>query len=954
VAATLTPLLERILQNRLSAQAIDLLHVLSLANIALGKAAVQRLCSHPRVLKELRDVSLLMAYPHRVHVLPMVAALVRARLSPAQQQQGEEHLIDALSTWLQEGKAHDREMGAMIAELALLYLKQHRLLEAAQLLIRYGWISFHQGDAPRLARRATEVMESFDWHTTEENECGSLLLHHLLSPFLGKTIDYKKRAKDYQRIQDAVLAGKVILQPPIEVNVTHQLMLCAMSELCFEKALTTLEASRLWLEQFQVSHPDLEASLLEEHALLLARWSEHAKEQGETQKAALLREQTIELYRQCIRILSTAEERSPLNSSLLKRCLARCLNNLGYHLNSIGEHEEALQVVESSIALKEQGYVYIGALAASYGEKSQILAALGHFQEALLFDEKALAEIQRCANAGDSLSQEEMWMYRVNRGRLYLRVGRVSEAEQLLQEALPHIHPRRRVYQMFAKEALEEIEQWRLRVTSSRHQLDWRWIEHYRELDAFDAYWWWAQAGPFTQEEQQQWDQLFAPNVNETTKLQLDKLIVHSRERELTAAIAEQREPRLRYPAIEIEEVRCRISALLQLDAQINQQEPNAIVRRLYHEKIEEETCFLRMIEATYEGNSEKFWEFSRLVYHEPTAEEMDYALSHVKRVLQRGLRHPETANISSALLQLLRERLCLSFDLSHTDEQASEVQQISPASSAELPRMITALAAKRFFEAALRESGYDGWQVVIDPKASAPRVESGLRQLFLQDCKMSLDQVRHYLAHELAGHIARSVAGDHSSLGLLAIGTKNYSPTEEGLALYHERQVAMRQGKVFNDWSAWFGTLVTGVASGVVTPPQTFLSLFTFLELFFLLWRLLDHLDEDIQHAQEKSRRSALSTCLRVYRGVPDLQKAGLCLSKDAVYLRGLWLVEHAVAQDERVLDYLAVGKVAIEYLPDLQELGIVAPPQPLRQLVLDPDLDAYMLSFEERIEHA
>ncbi len=223
---------------------------------------------------------------------------------------------------------------------------------------------------------------------------------------------------------------------------------------------------------------------------------------------------------------------------------------------------------------------------------------------------------------------------------------------------------------------------------------------------------------------------------------------------------------------------------------------------------------------------------------------------------------------------------------------------------------------------------------------------------MFLQENEMTLESVKHYLAHELAGHIARSVAGEHSSLGLLAIGTKNYSPTEEGIALYRERQIEKLQGRVFDDWGAWFGTLVTGLASGVTTPPQTFLSLFTFLERFFLLWRLIEHLDEDRQSTQEKARRAALSSCLRVYRGVPDLQQAGICLNKDAVYLRGLWLVEHAAMQDATVLDRLAVGKVAIEYLSDLQELGIIAPPQPLQKLLLDPDLDSYIDSFENTQE--
>jgi len=50
-------------------------------------------------------------------------------------------------------------------------------------------------------------------------------------------------------------------------------------------------------------------------------------------------------------------------------------------------------------------------------------------------------------------------------------------------------------------------------------------------------------------------------------------------------------------------------------------------------------------------------------------------------------------------------------------------------------------------------------------------------------------------------------------------------------------------------------------------------------------------------------------------------------------------------------------VGVVALELLPDLQELGITAAPQPLRKLAYDPDLDSYILSFqvtEEEKKHA
>jgi len=948
IASKLTPLLQRILDHRLSPEASQVLNRLAIANIPLGKSALQVLCPRPSLLKELRSTSLLVATAQRVQMVPMVAAQLRARLSPQQQHDLEEALIPALTRWLDEGKIGNSEAGAIIAELATVYLRHHKLLDVAQLLTRYGWLSFSIGYGPRLAKLADEVMTKSDWLAVNENECGGFLLHYLLSPFLGKTIDYKQQMKDYCRIQDAIVTKGLSLHPLMDVNVTHQLLLYALNETHFEEALAILDACCARLEPLQVSHKDVQAALLEERALLFAQWSEYGPKQGKIREALFLREKAIELYRQCIQILSINDEQSLFNRSVLKRSLARCLNNLSYHLNSIHQYEEALEMVESSIVLKERGYAYVGALAASYGEKSQILAALGRFQEAFVFDEKALIEVRRCANAGDTLSQEEMWIYHINRGRLYLRIGKIDEAEQLLREALPHVHPRRRVYQMFAKDALEEIEQWRQKATSAQYQMDWRWVEKFRELDAFDAYWWWAQAGPFNKEEQQQWDQLFTPNIDEATKSQLGKLIAHSRERELTTALAEKREPCFCYPTLDIEEVRHRIATLIQLDNQMSQEEPNVLVRRLYHDKIEEEIWFLRMIEATYEGNNERFWEFSRRMYPPPTAKAMEYAISHVRQALIRGLHDPETAQMSQDFLQLLREHLHLSFDILAVDEEAYKMPQARTASSTESPQTITAQAAKRFFEAVFAQNGYEGWQVVIDPKASGPRVESGLRRVFLQDAEMSLELVKHYFVHELAGHVARSVAGERSSLGLLAIGTKSYSPTEEGIALYNERQIEERQGRVFDDWGAWFGTLVTGLASGVITPPQTFLSLFTFVEWFFLLLRLLGHLDEDRQSAQEKARRAALSTCLRVYRGVPNLQQAGICLNKDAVYLRGLWLVEQAVAQDATILDRLSVGRVALEYLSDLQELGVMPPSQTLQKLVLDPNLDSYICSFE------
>ncbi len=151
--------------------------------------------------------------------------------------------------------------------------------------------------------------------------------------------------------------------------------------------------------------------------------------------------------------------------------------------------------MNQSIELKERGYVELDTLADAYGEQSQILARLGKFQEALVFDEKAYAEVERLASVGYTFAQKELPTYQVNRGCLYLRMGRINEAERLLREAGERVRPGRRMYRVFAKRALDEIEQWREKAGPAQYQLDWRWVERYRALAAFDSYWWWTPTG---------------------------------------------------------------------------------------------------------------------------------------------------------------------------------------------------------------------------------------------------------------------------------------------------------------------------------------------------------------------------------------------------------------------------------------------------------------------------
>ena len=954
LADKLAPMLQCLLDKYLSTAARLVLNRLAIATLPLGKVALHILCPRLLVLQELRSASLLVAYTNRIQLLPIVALTVQQQLMLEEQRDAEDVVIEAYTRWLDEGNLYVEDAGAVVAELAVLLLKHQRLLEVAELLVNQGWLSFHYGAGSRLAQISQGVLRQVEWHQSIEEECVGLALVQTLFPFLGGPLRMQEYA-DYERLRPAFLAGKMSLSATLERNTTHLLLLDAIEFLRFEQGQAVVDAYCGYLKARQVEHPQQRTGLIQEQALLLSKWCDYLREQGETEQANAMREQAIALYRQCVTRFAAMKTSSSTVESIRKKALAYVLAYLGYHLNLVGQPEEALPMIQQALDIHKQKYGLTSILADSYSEKAQALMALGRFQEALQSDELAMTEIHRWAKEGDIHSQEDIWTYQVNRGRLYVRLGRMEEAERLLLEAESRLSRSRRNYRMFAKEALDEIKLWRERSSALQNQLDWRWVERFRTLTAYDSYWWLTWAGPFTAEEQEEWDCLFALPLDETAKVQLGALMTSTRERELAAVLEEEREPRLHYPAIEIEEIRHRIEAQQTLDAEIAELEPNVIVKKLYREAIADELDYLHLIEATYEGNTERFWEYAKRSDPPPSREEMVYALGCVQDLVERGLAAPEPVVVQEA--QQFQEYLSIQLHLSPVllaEAAALEKKPLIPADTPFHSKcIISAEAAQRFFATVLQESGYEGWQVVLDPHGGMPRVERGARCVFLPDKHYDLSVVRHLFVHELAGHVGRCVAGERSPLGLLGLQMKNHGPIHEGVAFYHERQVLASRGESLNETGMCLEMLAVGLAAGVITPPQTFRRLYLFLEQLTLLLFSVNNPKPGHSDARREAARSyALDACLRKYRGVPDLEQAGVCYPQDVIHLRGLRLVEQAVAADASLLDRLSVGVCTLEHLPDLQELGIFCAPQPLLRLAYATDLDEYICSFETGTE--
>jgi hypothetical protein len=495
------------------------------------------------------------------------------------------------------------------------------------------------------------------------------------------------------------------------------------------------------------------------------------------------------------------------------------------------------------------------------------------------------------------------------------------------------------------------VERERESIINYSAQLDVRWFKTYQSTVSFDLFTWLAHAGPFTNEEQREWNLLHGLEDDEARK-QRATIMAFSRDREVRLALEEQREPSLRYPAIPIDTVRQCISDLQHLSWEIYTAEQNHIVQQLYLDAIEEQVDVLCMVEATYHSDSDAFAFYNYSVYSVPSPREMDFALSHLLKQLHRGLKHPETASNSAHLFEYLQQRQLLPSPEAPQDSGEENEQGATQGGQQETPSLqeqvtFPAPTIKRFFEAVLQEYHLDHWQVLIDPAALVTRVEPQIQAILLPETPIPFDKALYLLSHELESHTLRYVAGERSALALLGIGTKGYLATEEGLALYADLMTARAKNPHAPEKIPWMGTLATGTAcgahlsSGVRIPPHSFRSLFLFLEHYFLLASTLNGTAQTVENAGARARALALTRCLRTFRGVPNLNQHGICSVKDNCYVQGYLAIKDAISQHgEEVLTRLMVGAVALEQLDDLAVLGIVTPALRPQWYARDPHL--------------
>jgi transcriptional regulator with XRE-family HTH domain/tetratricopeptide (TPR) repeat protein len=940
------PLIDEIVNTQLSHEARDLLRVLALAPVPLAPALLRQLSPSPeQAYADLRRTTLLSREYMRLSLPPLVAESVRQQLPDEQIAHLETRVIEAYTCWIAQGTfLSDHEQGEIVAELLVLYLHRHHLFTAAQLLIEHGWLCIASGHTTRLSRIAQEVMAAFDWQTSEQSEAGGLLV----TSYLSSASDTPLRQRAYLRLYNLATTGNLALTPRVSVYIVHHYLRHLVLQRQFADAWACIEQTCAQYHHLQDSDPIAYAELLDQQGYIAGRWGDDLHQlSNRTDEAASHWQKAVHIHTACHDLLLRCEKAVPsLRASDLRYKRARILHDTAFYQRCLGDLDQALATLHSCLALKEQGYSLPTSLAISYDDLAHLLVTRGRDQEALTYSDRALALVQpERAGASHRAARRTQGMLLINRGELLARMGKWEEARAVLAQGLPLVEGTSRAYATVkARKLLEDI-QHHIYV-NPHHTLDKQWFSRYRDLASYSDVAWLRQAGPLTEAERKEVEQMRSCHDDPDATHRFSEIIMLSRNRELVQSALEQREPRLTYPAIPLSDVLAKEAGLSCLRSDIEECEQNEVVRHLYLEAIDERITELRLIEAVARTNDGLFWEYSQVLNPIPDVSGMEPALSALALLLHQGLQSSDTHELSQQLIAQTHRWRVFPLDLLPDGEEP--LAAVSLSAPRESERTFSPDTAQRFFEEVFRRYHFP-WTIVQDAATDHAYVNfAGKRLILPKERWMGTAKIRELLAHEIEVHAFRAVAGAESPLSLLSLGLEHSLETEEGLAVFYAQETA-HSGTLVETQKTWIGTLATGLAAGIMGESYTFRKLLAFLTDITLLRSLLTKSDHSAEDQLQRARRTAQNRCLRTFRGVTDLTSPGICSTKDHVYLRGYLAVSRALERQETTLDQLMVGVIGLHHLSAMSELGIVAPAITHRKLALDIHLEEQIAAFAE-----
>lgn len=215
------------------------------------------------------------------------------------------------------------------------------------------------------------------------------------------------------------------------------------------------------------------------------------------------------------------------------------------------------------------------------------------------------------------------------------------------------------------------------------------------------------------------------------------------------------------------------------------------------------------------------------------------------------------------------------------------------------------------FFRAGLQRVGLTQWEVVVsDTSVARVQVTKTRKLLLSQQAVFTKHQLASVFAHEIETHAFRYENGLRQPYQIFSRGTADYLGTEEGLAIYNQRQL-----------QAPLGTRARGPEYAVFAIAKA--AKCSFVQLFAELMETFPLTPED-----------AWEICAKVKRGLSDTAQPG-AFTKNHLYFSGYRAVSaflQAPATHVERYRSLYAGKIAIVDVPLIQGVLVAPAFMPMR----------------------
>ncbi len=378
--------------------------------------------------------------------------------------------------------------------------------------------------------------------------------------------------------------------------------------------------------------------------------------------------------------------------------------------------------------------------------------------------------------------------------------------------------------------------------------------------------------------------------------------------------------PILDYPALANFDFTAKEQALLELKADILEQEPNEYVKKIYRTKINEIIATVRMLNATQSGNDKKFDRYSTFIFGKPTKENTDYIVQTIKKKLEG--KKPENEIKKQAIYELLN--LFNSVELNKVEDFAEGINfpTVNKVDGGEIVSDVEEI--QTLFLESLKELGLDDWKIVVDTnnKLTGVRTDQASKVIEIpsdekiKERAISKNKLHGLVEHEIKTHALRRHNGEHSKLKLLGLGLDRYIKGEEGVATYAEQQVT--GAKEFAGIPKYFAITV---AKGFDGKPRDFRETFKVMKNYYLV------VFKDGEDLNKRAEISAWKDCVRIFRGTTG-KTPGAVYTKDLAYFTGNKDIWHLVSKNSDVVNTFSIGKFDStnkEHLYLLSKLGIL-----------------------------